>query len=205
MSGIFVDTSTWRHWFSLRAGKLFANSDQEAEARAFAELYANVVENRSAAPFLYNARIRLELPEGLRPEFDELVKPYARFVPIPLSRCDGAYKADGSLLFGGRMGGSLRCMLSMDGYDHEEELKNAALMGDFDYLYELKARTREFDIELLESALEANAHLFITTDTKRVVLLKRAVVLWPESEAVLAAANLCKLPSAALAAIMQNP
>ncbi|KNH27954.1 hypothetical protein [Pseudomonas farris] len=201
MTGLLVDTSTCRHWFSLLAGRSFHNSEQEAEAVAFGCLYDFLIQREAPHPFLYNARVLLELPERLRPEFDRLVKPYARFIPIPLSRTDGAYQCDGSILMGGRMGGSLSCLLSMDGYAHEEKLLEAAESEKNSYLYEAKVRRREFDVEHLESALEAAASHFVTTDTTRIEIIRRAANLWPESKPVVDAARICCLPSTALAAV----
>ncbi|OYT78220.1 hypothetical protein [Pseudomonas sp. PGPPP2] len=200
MTGILVDTSTWWHWFSLLAGRSFGNSKQEAEATAFGHLYDRLTQCQHSHPFLYNARVLLELPEDLRIEFDRLVKPYARLIPIPLSRTDGAYQFDGSILMGGRMGGSLSCLLNMDGYAHEEKLLEAANSGKHRNLYDAKERRREFDIEHLESALEAGASHFVTTDSIRIQTIVKAASLWPESKPVADAARICCLPSTALAA-----
>ena len=203
MSGLFVDTSAWWHWFSYTAGKSIENETLRAEAAAFGELYSFAL-SKANQPFLYNARIPLELPHWLREDFDRLVKPHARFIPIPLSRCDSAYKADGSILHGGRMGGTLACVLSMDSYEHEKRLKEASLSHQHGHLYESHERRREFDVEHLESALEADANIFVTTDISRIKWIERAVELWPESEAVVAAARLCKIPSAALALLKED-
>lgn len=165
---IFVDTCVWRHW--LTKDKTEVERLKE-NALAFDQVYQKVLEPKSNYKFLYNAKILDELGERFSAEIQNKILPYAERILIPLSRADGAYKADGSLMFGGSMGGSLREILNRSGYDHEKNLKKAAAdLKPGEKLFEKKPRKREFDVEHMESALEANADLFITDDEKTILL-----------------------------------
>lgn len=165
---IFVDTCVWRHWLTkdrIEVERLKEN------ALAFDQVYQKVLEPGSNSKFLYNAKILNELGERFSTEIQNKILPYAERIPVPLSRADGAYKADGSLKCGGSMGGSLREILNRSGYNHEENLQKAvANLKPGEKLFEKKPRKREFDVEHMESALEANADLFITDDEKTILL-----------------------------------
>ena len=197
MPNIFVDSCVWWHWRALRANQPFRNAWLKTEAEAFGALFKCIV-RPGTAPFLYNARVRDELAGSFGSEFDRFARPYCTKVPIPLTRADGAYRLDGSVLHGGRMGGSLRMLLSSDGYEHERRLRAAAdgLAGGS--LYQRSERSREFDIEHLESALEADASLFVTTDTKLLKRVERGAAAFPDESAVDWAARIVALPSEAL-------
>lgn len=104
-------------------------------------------------------------------------------IPIPLSRADGIHKADGSLLYGGTCGGSLAELLPDD---HEQKYQNypTRISSEPDHFEKeklkkkyLEERHKEFDLEHLEAALEAEADYFITSDFK---LLERLESVSPE-------------------------
>jgi hypothetical protein len=102
--------------------------------------------------------------------FAEMIVPLADKVPIPLSRLDGAYPSDGSTLFGGVMGGSLDDFLELDGRCNREHLHAAAAgLEPCHFLYDTAPRKKEFELEHIESALEAGADLFVTTDDKSIL------------------------------------
>jgi hypothetical protein len=71
-----------------------------------------------------------------------------------------------------------------------------------DYRLENPAHTRprkkEFDVEHLESALEAYADLFITTDQPLINRINRAYELSPENSAVTRVREICVMPIEAL-------
>lgn len=198
MPGILVDSCALRHWLSWKANKPFDNDRLKFEAEAFDVIFGRVAKP-GTTPFLYNARTVIELPDSVRPDFDRVVRPFCVKVPIPLTRADGSYRADGSVLRGGRMGGSLRALLSLDGYDHEHRLRGAARGLRGRKLYDLPERSREFDIEHLESAIEAGAALFVTTDGKLIGRIQRGAAAFPDDPAVTAAARIVVWPSEALA------
>ncbi len=201
---LFVDTCVWRHWLAFKNKRPFANRALKNDAKEFDRLYGVVSSEPLRHIFLYNARIEGELTEcylnGLPISFS-LIKENGYFerIPIPLSRADGTYKCDGSLLCGGRFGGALRSVLSMDGYDHERALQTATPnYSPKGQPAHTKPRKKEFDIEHIESALEAGADLFITTDRPLTNSLKRALRLLPENQAVMRANEICATPGQAL-------
>ncbi len=74
------------------------------------------------------------------------------------------------------MGGKLRPLLALDGNDQDAQVAQAAATLTQDqHLYELPARRKEFDIEHLEVALEADADLFVTVDRSTIISRYRAV------------------------------
>lgn len=106
---LFVDTCVWRHWLALKNEKPFESHALENDAKEFDQVYEAVSSEPLRHIFLYNARIEEELTEcylkGLPISFSS-IKQNGCFerIPIPLSRADGTYKCDGSLLCGGRFG-----------------------------------------------------------------------------------------------------
>lgn len=203
---LFVDTCVWRHWLTFKNNKAFEKRALENGAKEFDRIYDIVSSEPLKHIFLYNARIEGELTEyyltGLPISFS-LIKgsAYLERIPIPLSRADGTYKCDGSLLCGGRFGGALRDMLSIDGYDHERALQKAVPNHKLGNPAHTKPRKKEFDIEHLESALEAAAALFITADQHLLDRLSRALELLPENSAVTRANEICVTPNQALSRI----
>ena len=173
MFRIFVDTCVWRHWFTYRSG---GGSDMPTRLSQhcdhFQIIYDRVVAVPTHARFLYNQLVKDELGNSFEDDFVAKVLPVSEKIPIPLTRFDGAYRYGDSILHGGELGGTLRALLSMYGYPHEEALKQAAdALTEGKFLYETTARKKEFDIEHMESALEARAHLFLTDDES--TILKR--------------------------------
>lgn len=200
---MFVDTCVWRHWLTLKNSMSFKNHVLENHAKKFDQIYKIV----SSAPlrhiFLYNVRIEGELTDsylnGLLISFTKIKgNCYFEKIPIPLSRADGTYKCDGSLLGGGQIGGALRDVLSTDGYDHERALQTATPNYKLENPAHTKPRKKEFDVEHLESALEACANLFITVDQPLIGRLNRALKLLPENPVVTRANEICVTPDQAL-------
>lgn len=102
--------------------------------------------------------------------------PLSTKVVIPLTRADGLQCFDGSITHGGRMGGKLRPLLALDGNDQDAQVAQAAATLTQDqHLYELPARRKEFDIEHMEAALEADADFFVTVDRSTIINRYRAV------------------------------
>lgn len=203
MIKIFVDTCVWQHWLALRAEKHFTNPDLEANAKAFEKIYEIVSSYAQKFMFLYSARIEGELPDEYLCKlafcFQKVKQSdFIQQVVIPLSRADGTYRADGSLSFGGRLGGTLRIILSIDGYDHEEQLKKAIPNFRRENPAHTNPRSKEFDIEHLESALEASADFFLTTDQPLIDRLDRARKIYPENKEVSWGSRICMRPVAAL-------
>jgi hypothetical protein len=95
-------------------------------------------------------------------------------------------------------------LLSLDGYDHERRLRAAADELSGGNLYERLERSREFDIEHLESALEADASMFVTTDTKLLERVERGAAAFPEESAVAWTARIVARPSEALCRITER-
>jgi len=183
MLKLFIDTCVWRHWFSEQEGNPVGVEIQR-QSQCFEEIYGLVNASSGQARFLYNQRIVDELGPRFKDAFVQKALPVSTKIPIPMTRRDGAYKADGSILHGGKMGGSLRSLLTFEGYDQDKHVKEAAQsLGPEEKLYETAPRIREFDIEHMESALEAGADFFITNDRKSILmLLERAVKKFRESE-----------------------
>jgi len=245
MIKIFVDTSTWRYWFDKKAGKPFS-SKLEEEINAFNEIFNDIICPRSQKfVLLYNNRVESELGKLYRLDFEEITyRTKMKRIPIPRSLADSLYKADGSLLAGGKCGGSLHDKLNDCGHDHETALQSSlpdfsqpnpnltnayfkieeysldkltsegipdklienlqqlkdrkpvkikkflqvlneaigedqvnqykSLILKYGFMY-TEERRKEFDIEHLESALEAEAHFVITMDKGMRHKLKNAL------------------------------
>lgn len=175
MLNIFVDTCVWRHWFTSIAKKTAHNQILQ-HCVSFGNIYELVRATPEQARFLYNRRIEDELGERFKNNFIDMAFPLSTKIPIPLTRHDGAYCYDGSILHGGRMGGTLRDLLTLDGYQHESELKyKAETLQKGKSLYDTSPRKKEFDVEHMESALEAEADFFLTNDEKSILArLQRA-------------------------------
>jgi len=200
---LFVDTCVWRHWLTLKNNRPFENDVLENFAKEFDRIYERVSDDPLKHVFLYNARIEGELPDHYLSElpmsFSKIkVNSCFRKTAIPLSRADGTYKADGSLLAGGRFGGALRDILSIGGYDHERALQAAVPNSRRENPAHTEPRKKEFDVEHLESALEGDADLFITTDQPLIDRLSRALGMLTDNSAVKRANEICVTPSQAL-------
>lgn len=199
---LFVDTCVWWHWLTLKSSRPLQSYILE-HARDFDQIYEIVSSGALEHVFLYDARIEGELPDcylkDLPVSFSNIKEnSYFEKTPIPLSRADGTYKYDGSLLCGGRFGGTLRDLLSIDGLDHERALKFAIPKSKLENPAHTEPRKREFDLEHLESALEADADLFITTDQPLINCLNRALGLLTDNSAVKKANEICVTPNQAL-------
>ena len=204
MVTIFVDTCVWRHWFTFKAKKPFKSPDLEKNAEAFDKIYEMVIFNPLKFVFLYNACIQNELKQYSN-EFAELTQPKNfNKIPIPLSRADGTYLANGSILAGGNFGGTVKKILSLDGHDHEEAIQKTPPNMKCENPAHNKPRKKEFDIEHLESALEANANIFITTDQKLIDRLDRAKEKYSASEEIALARNTCFRPVDALSELLSK-
>ncbi|MBD2069130.1 hypothetical protein H6F93_16675 [Leptolyngbya sp. FACHB-671] len=199
MKTIFVDTCVWRHWFSHLDQPSKLTPKLKAESEAFQRIY-NLVLNSDSKQFVFNQRIVDELGSQFAEHLEEKVLPFAKKVPIPLTRPDGAYKPDGSLICGGNCGGTLRDLLVIQGYKHADKLEEAATsLAPDAYLYNTKPRKKEFDIEHMESALECNAELFITADERTILnLLKQAAKSYPIQHPITHMHSIAKLPSESL-------
>lgn len=169
---LYVDTVVWWKWLAHRTGqqsKAFTDSEL-ADVVATQTLFEAGRADPKRVQLLYSALNVLELRRTLRTPFREVVVPHAQQVPIPLTRTDGLYFSDGSVLCGGTFGGSLRSLLDLSGGDHEQLLHKVALgLGPGELLYEQGVRRKEFDIEHLEASLEAQATLFVTSDRSTIV------------------------------------
>ncbi len=200
---LFVDTCVWWHWLTLKNSRPLENCVLEKHATDFDQIFEIVSSDPLKHIFLYDACIERELPDcylnGLPMSFSKIKEDgYFKKTPIPLSRADGTYKYDGSLLCGGRFGGALRGMLSLDGHDHERALQTTVPNSKRENPAHTKPRKREFDVEHLESALEADADLFITTDQHLIARLNRAIVSLTDNSAVMRANEICVTPGQAL-------
>ena len=197
---VFVDTCVWRHWFVYRIDRARLSEALQAESNSFSEIYNCVTLSLGKSRFLYNARIRAELGERFEQSFEQLVDPYAVKVPIPLTRMDGSYSLDGSFIFGGRMGGSLRALLEDSGYQQERAVAHAAeSLQPGEALYDAAPRRREFDVEHMESALEAKADLFLTVDTRTILSpLQRTAANSAAGSPLQIMLNIAKTPREAL-------
>jgi len=170
MLKILVDTCVWRHWFTFNSKPEKLDSEQYQFSHSFDAIYRMSLFS-DGLELLYNALIVHELGLKYKSECSKYILPIARKIVIPLSRMDGLYKHDGSILFGGKMGGSLKNYLTFYGYQHESMIKKEVRkLKPGEKLYETEPRKKELDVEHMESALEENADLFITNDKK---ILKR--------------------------------
>jgi len=205
VNNIFIDTCVWHYWFCYLHDSSRLNSIQKFEAEAFQKIYEKVISS-DILQFVYNQRIASELSSEFTADFRARVIPCAEKIPIPLTRLDGAYKLDGSFKFGGSFGGTLRELLTMQGYDHSRKLENAARnLEDGDYLYDTKPRRKEFDVEHMESALECNAKLFISTDERTILNpLKQVVTGYSIQHPIFRIYSIAKLPSEALSVMINN-
>lgn len=169
MLRILIDTCVWWHWFTFKTAPDRLNAINQAHSKSFDTLY-KLVSSSNSAELLFNALVKYELGDRYQSEFQEYVLPVARKIVIPLSRCDGIYCLDGSILHGGKMGGSLNSFLVADGYQQDAMVAKAAaeLKAD-EKLYETRPRKRELDVEHMESALEARADLFVTNDETTII------------------------------------
>jgi len=169
MLRILIDTCVWRHWFSFKASPSCLSPALRAHSESFDMIY-RLVSSSDRAEFLFNALVKHELGDKYNSEFYNYIHPIAKKIVIPLTRFDGLYCLDGSILCGGRMGGSLNEFLTADGYPQDVMVKEAAAaLSDGEKLYETKPRKRELDVEHMESALETEADLFITNDESTII------------------------------------
>ncbi len=199
MLSIFVDTCVWHHWFTFDAGTV-PHERIRQHCESFGKIYELVRSSPERARFLYNQRIEDELGERFKNEFTEKVLPVSTKIPIPLTRFDGAYCFDGSFLGGGRMGGSLRGLLTLHGYPHDAAVSRAAeALKEGEELYETAPRKREFDIEHMESALEARADLFLTNDERTILeWLQTATTRCEKNHPICLMHSIARTPTAAL-------
>lgn len=169
MLKILVDTCVWRHWFTFKKSPDKLSLALRAHTESFETLYQIVTLSKDLE-LLFNALVEHELGTKFHSEFVDYVLPVAKKIVIPLSRCDGLYFHDGSILLGGTMGGSLKSFLAANGYQQEIKVSEAAKnLKESEKLYDTKPRKREMDVEHMESALEANADLFITSDERTII------------------------------------
>ena len=195
---LFVDTCVWRYWFSYKNGHRFSKLTFEKYAKDFDQIYQIVAYAPPNHMILYNALIEKELA-SLSKLFNEVIgNRFMEKIPIPLSRADGTYNFGGSLLGGGNFGGTLKCILSTDGHDHEKAYNDATPDFEKDNPAHHKTRIKEFDVEHLESAIEANADMFITTDDPLIRRLKRAKEQFSDNPVIMTANVICVTPSQAL-------
>jgi hypothetical protein len=174
MLNILIDTNVWRNWFTLKVApdRLQNHPNLLVDSRSFDEIYSLATSSLDVT-FLFNYLVPRELGDNRKSEVSEYVLPVAKKIPIPLTRADGGYCDDGSVLHGGRMGGCLKVYLEFEGYQQEAEIMRAATALGDKPLYEENPRKREFDVEHMESALEAEADLFVTSDYKIIDTLDR--------------------------------
>jgi hypothetical protein len=193
---LYVDSCVWIAWLPWRVSHTITK-DSRDEVAAFDALFRRVVSLYPRAEFLCSAGVLRELHGRHRDDFDSLAQQFSRNVQIPLTRYDGSYAADGSILHGGEFGGALRLLLNLDGHDHEARLREAAeRLPPGQRLNVRTERSREFDIEHLEAAMEAGADLFVTLDRKTILnRLRRA--LPQKSGAIKHAADIAVLPTEA--------
>lgn len=166
---ILIDTCVWQHWFTFKREPETLSQKHRAYSENFDIIYRKA-NSSNAIELLYNALVVHELGIRYSAEFSEYVLPIAKKIVIPLTRCDGLYIHDGSILHGGLMGGSLKDFLTADGYPQEEKIQEEAKkLQAGAKLYKTNPRKRELDVEHMESALEAKADLFITNDEKTII------------------------------------
>lgn len=198
MLKIFVDTCVWRHWLSWIDGRITDTSLHFADATAFDDVLTSIKSGQLQAQLLYDERVVLELGERRFTEVKRRTEGHSSRVPIPGTRADGSYKADGSVLGGGDHGGRLHVMLTADGVAHERLLHEAAVRAQSagSFLYEEKIRTKEFDVEHLEASLEAHADYFVTTDVNTIILrLQRLSEKFPDDQALQAVTRTLRRPT----------
>jgi len=189
MVKIFVDTCVWRHWFSFKHYGSIENHFFNENAKAFDKIYKKVFSSPDKFLFLYNSRIEGELPDKYLFElpfcFQQIKdKGFMKKIPVPLSRADGTYRADGSVLACGDYGGTIIKILSIGGNNHLENMSKAKPNFKKENPAHTKHRKKEFDIEHLESALHACANMFFTDDTKLINRLDSAKKVYPEDKEI---------------------
>ncbi|MGB3517317.1 MAG: hypothetical protein WBA43_12740 [Elainellaceae cyanobacterium] len=174
-------------------------------SQSFDVIY-QLVATSPSAEFLFNSLVVHELGDRYQADFARYVLPVSKKVPIPLSRTDGLHRYDGSILCGGRMGGSLTVFLNADGYRQDLMVRNAAAeLRDGQRLYETKPRKRELDVEHMESALEANADIFLTNDESTIIKrLQRLGQHHPENHPINMMLLIAKTPTSALRYIKER-
>jgi hypothetical protein len=174
----YVDTCVWWDWLGWRDGISRNWTHQERQdLAAFDQVASHIGQSaHRGATFLRSELVLLELGPRRSQIFQETVMPPLIKVAIPLTRADARYGYDGSMLRGGRMGGKLRPLLEVDGYQHDDRLAQAAATLTQDqHLYGLPARKRAFDIEHMEAALEAETDLLVTVDRSTILHRDRAL------------------------------
>ncbi|NTU50086.1 MAG: hypothetical protein HGA87_04235 [Desulfobulbaceae bacterium] len=204
MLRILVDTCVWQHWFTLKINPTRLSATLRVHSESFNAIY-QLIATSSSAEFLFNALVVHELGAKHEDDFAKYVAPVSKKIPIPLSRTDGLYKCDGSILSGGRTGGSLNAFLNADGYSQEEMIQNSAgsLSGE-QKLYETKPRKRELDVEHMESALEANADIFLTNDERTIIeRLQRLGRRYPDNHPINMILAITSTPTSALPKIQE--
>jgi hypothetical protein len=155
---VLLDTCLISHYWEYKINKCWSPGNQNIvdDVKSFDSLLA-----RSLVEIFYNATIEHELPDDKKQLWDSVKKDYnAIKVPIPLSLCDGTYKYDGSLMYGGVKGGSLEGQIP-NGYI--EKMKKSSTEREL-----TKARNKRNDIEFLETVLEHRLDYFLTTDYGRI-------------------------------------
>jgi hypothetical protein len=163
---VLADTSAI--WDALRfqsGPDKMEDHDRSDDAKAFWQLLGE-----STVTVYYNSLADHSL-SGVFPDLWKETRQRLMKAPVPLSRADGYYQADGSLKYGGRFGGTLRILLVAD---HKAKLETAVQQfkdtrDDSGYKAQ---RGKEFDYEHLETALELEAEFFITTDYRLLRRLK---------------------------------
>ncbi|HAU81027.1 MAG TPA: hypothetical protein DCW96_10245 [Stenotrophomonas sp.] len=198
MLKIFVDTCVWRHWLSWVAGRISDLSPHYADATAFDDVLTAIKRGHVQAQLLYDERVMLELGEALATEARRRTEGHSTRIPIPGTRADGSFKADGSFLYGGVYSGSLDVLLTADGMDHERLVHEAAVRAQTagTFLYDEKIRRKEFDVEHLEASLEAQADYFVTSDVRTIILrLQRLSERLPNDQALQAVTRTLRRPT----------
>jgi len=200
MLKLFVDTVVWRYWFTLKAKKPLPRSNQEEDAKAFDTIFDKASSREQGFILLYNDCVETELPDEYRYNHAicfEKIKSlnFMEKICIPLSRADGTHKLDGSIKAGGKFGGSLREILSISGHSHEIAFRNAKpKLKRKENPAHTEPRKKEFDVEHLESALEAEADFFLTADYKLMGRLIQAKKEYPTNKVIHLALKICFRP-----------
>ncbi len=199
MLRILVDTCVWQHWFTLKVAPDRLSAALREHSQSFDAIY-QLVATSPSAEFLFNSLVVHELGDRYQADFARYVLPVSKKIPIPLSRTDGLHRYDGSILYGGRMGGSLTAFLNADGYQQDLMVRKAAVeLHDGQRLYKTKPRKRELDVEHMESALEANADIFLTNDKSTIIeRLQRLGQHHPENHPINMMLLITKTPTSAL-------
>lgn len=205
MLRILVDTCVWRHWFTLKVAPDRLSAALREHSQSFDAIY-QLVATSPSAEFLFNSLVVHELGDRYQADFARYVLPVSKKVPIPLSRTDGLHRCDGSILCGGRMDVFLTAFLNADGYQQDRMVENAAAeLRNGQRLYKTKPRKREFDVEHMGSALEANADIFLTNDESTIIKrLQRLGQHHPEDHPINMMLLITKTPTSALCYIKER-